>query len=616
LPLAVLSLETPEYERDASIGGVNPDHNGGTSMRARCLLTLAAFAAGLTLLATPPPVQAQTAKDCKNTCKSQKKTCLDNFKSQFDTDKAACGALSGPEKKQCKKAAKSAFKQNKKACAKDPTGGFKQCKTCCKGDDLTACGVSVCGDGQAVGSEECDAGAANSDTTPDACRSDCTAAACGDGVQDTGEDCDDGAGNSDTTADACRTTCDAAGCGDGVQDTGETCDDGAANSDTTADACRTTCQPAGCGDDVLDTGEECEDDSSCADPAPCGPSCTCLASCGNDVVDEGEECDGTADSGCPCDGSCLANCECLGDFSTLEFTTVPPGGTCGRINDDSAGTGTDLNPYPPSGPATLECGTLYIGGGASVQPPSPTPDGATTIFGVSCGDPTALTLTATTSIDTGSNQSCTSPGCFFGPPLPIPNNGSTAVSTCVINAIAASPPATGTINAVTGDSVTTLPLTVGVFLNGDLEGDVAGIQPCPRCVAGACTRGPNSGMACSTTTSLLTSHDCPNPGLSLPSFGVDLSPLATGSATGTGAGGDFCGFPTSQRSLGALGQPEVEYIETTGVAAGDMTNGALLDATQASVFCIPSSGAPIVDTVADLPGPGAVTLKGQTRLAP
>jgi cysteine-rich repeat protein len=51
---------------------------------------------------------------------------------------------------------------------------------------------------------------------------------CGDGVVDPDEACDDGAANSDTTPGACRTTCLAAGCGDAVVDPGEGCDDGAA----------------------------------------------------------------------------------------------------------------------------------------------------------------------------------------------------------------------------------------------------------------------------------------------------------------------------------------------------------------------------------------------------
>ena len=53
-------------------------------------------------------------------------------------------------------------------------------------------GGTVCGDGKKEGDEECDFGPANSDTTPDVCRSNCKLPGCGDGVTDTGEGCDDG----------------------------------------------------------------------------------------------------------------------------------------------------------------------------------------------------------------------------------------------------------------------------------------------------------------------------------------------------------------------------------------------------------------------------------------
>jgi cysteine-rich repeat protein len=61
---------------------------------------------------------------------------------------------------------------------------------------------------------------------------------CGDGVVDPGEVCDNGEANSDTTPDACRTTCLPAACGDGVQDSDEACDDG---NTVAADGCDPTC---------------------------------------------------------------------------------------------------------------------------------------------------------------------------------------------------------------------------------------------------------------------------------------------------------------------------------------------------------------------------------------
>jgi MYXO-CTERM domain-containing protein len=143
-----------------------------------------------------------------------------------------------------------------------------------------------CGNGQADPGEQCDNGSANSDTTPGACRTDCSAAHCGDGVTDPGEACDHGSGNSDTTPGACRTTCLAPACGDGVIDPGEACDMGGGNSDSAPGACRTTCLPAACGDGVLDPGESCDDGPANGTDGRCALDCSLTSSgggCGCDV---------------------------------------------------------------------------------------------------------------------------------------------------------------------------------------------------------------------------------------------------------------------------------------------------------------------------------------------
>jgi len=168
----------------------------------------------------------------------------------------------------------------------------------------------VCGNGILESGEECDNGPANSDTTPDACRTDCTLPSCGDDVVDTGEECDNGPANSDTTPDACRTDCTLPSCGDNVTDTGEECDNGPANSDTTPDACRTDCTLPSCGDDVVDTGEECDDGPANSDTTPdaCRTDCT-LPSCGDNVVDTGEECDDGPANSDTTPNACRTNCE-------------------------------------------------------------------------------------------------------------------------------------------------------------------------------------------------------------------------------------------------------------------------------------------------------------------
>jgi MYXO-CTERM domain-containing protein len=112
---------------------------------------------------------------------------------------------------------------------------------------------TTCGNGMPDAGEQCDNGTANSDSTPDACRTSCLTAKCGDGVVDTGEQCD-----SAMAAMPCTPTCTLPVCGDGMLAAGEECDNGAANSNSTPDACRTTCKRASCGDGVVDGTEACD----------------------------------------------------------------------------------------------------------------------------------------------------------------------------------------------------------------------------------------------------------------------------------------------------------------------------------------------------------------------
>jgi cysteine-rich repeat protein len=252
-------------------------------------------------------------------------------------------------------------------CTSGPSGGLE---TCDDGNGsnsdncLTTCAAATCSDGFVCNSvgctsgpggglEQCDNAGANSNVTPDACRTDCRNPFCGDGVDDTPEGCDDGnAINSDaclnscvaatcgdgvtctgmtctsgptggaeacddangSNTDPCRTNCAAATCGDGFLcnsmgcTTGpsggvEVCDNAGANSNVTPDACRTTCRPAFCGDNVTDTGETCD---TAGNSMACDSDCT-TAACGDGFINpaNNETCDTSGES-MTCDINCTS----------------------------------------------------------------------------------------------------------------------------------------------------------------------------------------------------------------------------------------------------------------------------------------------------------------------
>lgn len=117
--------------------------------------------------------------------------------------------------------------------------GMQSCTVCDSNCKLAVGATSVCGDGvvDAEAGEACDDSntfsepCAYGETSCEVCLDDCHLGAgatsyCGDGLLDLleGEACDSGAANSDTSADACRTTCELSRCGDGVVDSAEGCD--------------------------------------------------------------------------------------------------------------------------------------------------------------------------------------------------------------------------------------------------------------------------------------------------------------------------------------------------------------------------------------------------------
>src|SRR5881396_1215543 len=197
--------------------------------------------------------------------------------------------------------------------------------------------------------------------------------------------------------------------------------------------------------------------------------------------------------------------------SELSFTTSIGAGNCGTVQN-SAGTVTKQ----------LACGGLYTGGGSNSVPlPYAVPDMGNSLTGVSSCSGSSLTLANLTSAQTGSNRNCTSVGCLFGPPLPIPNPSSPPTSVCVINTVSTN--ASGTADCGSGASQLSLPLTSTLYLDGDLFPNAPGIQVCPVCTK-ACNTGANNGGPCNGDA------DCANAGCT--GAGVPM-PCCTGFQTGT-----------------------------------------------------------------------------------
>jgi len=184
---------------------------------------------------------------------------------------------------------------------------------------------------------------------------------------------------------------------------------------------------------------------------------------------------------------------CCGGFTRLAFRTTQGSGDCGDLLSTA---GTNLG--------NLTCGGLYFGGGSVGVPlPAIIPDIVNTAAGtqtkVTACAANMATLTSTTAGEAGSNERCSSVGCLFGPPLPIPNYATLPISTCVINTVSTN--ATGTLNCATGSTALNLPLSSNIHLTGDLVPSINGIQPCPVCTAGTCKGGPNNTLPCTADTS-------------------------------------------------------------------------------------------------------------------
>lgn len=186
-----------------------------------------------------------------------------------------------------------------------------------------------------------------------ACFSDSFEFECGNSIREGVEECDRGENNSDTLPDACRTDCVLPACGDGVVDSDETCDEESA----TCIGCQRTLNCA--------TNNPCFVTESCVDLAAggvtCGDcpvgyegdgvACTDLDQCAENPCSPGIEC---TDIAAPGTGFLCGDCP-LG----LEGDGV----TCSEIDgcaDDPCYPGVDCEDIPAPG-LGFECGTCPVG---------------------------------------------------------------------------------------------------------------------------------------------------------------------------------------------------------------------------------------------------------------
>jgi len=188
---------------------------------------------------------------------------------------------------------------------------------------------SVCGDGTKTPDEQCDKGAANTNSGAyGSCRLDCKLGPfCGDKTTtNPPEDCDDGANLTPWTPSGTTTKCapvckKPAYCGDGILQGsfGEKCDDGVAANTGGYNGCRSDCQPGPrCGDGVPQTafGEQCDNGFNVTSyvkhptATDCAPLCKKPRSCGDGVVDfPFEQCDkGAANTSSGAYGACTLEC--------------------------------------------------------------------------------------------------------------------------------------------------------------------------------------------------------------------------------------------------------------------------------------------------------------------
>lgn len=197
------------------------------------------------------------------------------------------------------------------------------------------------------------------------------------------------------------------------------------------------------------------------------------------------------------------------------------------------------------------------------------------------------------------------PRCFSGAPFPF---YSVLANACVVPVSSSS--ATGSVRPATGEISYALGGNNIVYIN---LLDFFATTPCPQCIAGTCRGGARDGLACTPSGSLNeTSTDClPKDEQFFTFVGGGVASFTTAPRSMSSPNGLFC---PGQNNPGAFGLSTVRRIQLDGTPAGNLLDLAPHPATFLSLGCSGASGDPLVDSLADLPGPGASSVTGVLQL--
>jgi hypothetical protein len=128
-----------------------------------------------------------------------------------------------------------------------------------------------------------------------------------------------------------------------------------------------------------------------------------------------------------------------------------------------------------------------------------------------------------------------------------------------------------------------------------------------------CLSGPNSGKPCTNNTTVPAADDahCGSGNLCRPGTGFNY--CSGGANDGLGcSSAATCPAPGTCSKAGTLAQ----VIRNEGVAAGALTPGVAKPITLGSAFCVGATSNAIVNSNANLPGPGATSIVGTVTLLP